>query len=42
LRVGTVHQRDQLKPKTQVWCRSAQAWVNDLTSIPKFETQPTS
>ena len=41
LRVGTVHQRDQLKPKAQVWCRSAQAWVNDLTSILKFETQPT-
>lgn len=40
LRVGTVRQRDQLKPKRQVWCRSAQDWVGDIRSIPKFEEQP--
>ena len=39
LRVGTVHQRDQLKPNAKVWYRSAQVWVKDLTSIPNFETQ---
>ena len=35
LRVGTVTQRDQLKPTLQAWCKSAQAWVQDLSDIPK-------
>jgi hypothetical protein len=39
LRVGTVRQRDKLKPKAQSWCRSAQDWVNDLNSIPRFDTR---
>jgi len=33
LRVGTVHQRDQLKPTAQVWTQSAQDWVQDLSDI---------
>ncbi|MED5406343.1 MAG: GFA family protein [Pseudomonadota bacterium] len=40
LRLGTVNQRDQLTPKRQVWSRSAQGWLPDLESIPKFEKQP--
>jgi hypothetical protein len=40
LRVGTVHERDQLVPKSQVWFQSAQEWASDLTSIPIFEKQP--
>ena len=40
LRVGTVNQRDQLTPKLQVWARSAQGWLEELASIPKFEQQP--
>ena len=40
LRVGTVRQRAQLRPKFQFWRRSAQDWVTDLASIPGFETQP--
>ena len=40
LRVGTVRQRDQLKPSIQFWCRSAQDWVMDLRQIPKFDEQP--
>ena len=40
LRVGTVLQRAQLIPRAQVWCRSAQEWVGDLASIPKYEKQP--
>ena len=40
LRLGTVNQRDQLTPKRQVWSRSAQGWLADLESIPKFEKQP--
>ncbi len=35
LRVGTVTQRDQLKPTWQSWCQSAQDWVQDLSDIPK-------
>ena len=42
LRVGTVRQRDRLKPRLQAWCRSAQEWVTDLRPIPKFEGQPTA
>ncbi len=40
LRVGSVRQRDKLKPKRQSWCRSAQDWVGDLSSIPQFDKQP--
>jgi hypothetical protein len=40
LRVGSVHQRDLLIPSQQYWCRSSQAWLADLASIPRQETQP--
>ena len=40
LRVGTVTQRNELVPKVQVWCRSEQDWVADLSSIPKVDRQP--
>ncbi len=39
LRVGTIDQRDQLTPRIQIWCRSAQPWAL-IDSIPKFEMQP--
>ena len=39
IRVGTVRQRDDLQPKAQYWCRSAQSWAMDIRSIKKFETQ---
>ncbi|MDH3242599.1 MAG: GFA family protein [Alphaproteobacteria bacterium] len=38
IRVGTVHQRDQLPPKRQVWTRSAQHWLHDLDQVPGKET----
>ena len=41
LRLGTVRQRDQLKPRVQVWCKSALEWVHDLGHIPQFDGQPT-
>jgi len=41
IRVGTAHQRAELRPKTQGWCRSARDWVNDLHSIRQFATQRT-
>lgn len=40
VRVGTIKQRDRLKPRLQVWHRSAQDWVDDIASIPKVETTP--
>jgi len=39
IRVGTVRQRAELRPKTQGWYRSARDWVNDLPSMPRFEKQ---
>jgi hypothetical protein len=33
LRVGTISQRKELRPKTQSWCRSALGWVMDLSSV---------
>jgi hypothetical protein len=41
IRLGTVRQRDQLVPGTQLWFRSAQHWVREIASIPKIEKQPT-
>jgi hypothetical protein len=40
VRVGTARQRDQLVPKTQLWCRSSQRWLADLGSARQVETQP--
>ena len=36
LRVGTISQRKELRPKTQSWCRSALGWVMDLSSVPQI------
>ena len=40
LRVGTIHQRDQMVPTDQYWFRSAQAWLSALPSVKRRETQP--
>jgi hypothetical protein len=40
VRVGTARQRDQLVPKTQLWCRSSQRWLADLGAARQIETQP--
>lgn len=37
LRVGTIRQRDTLRPSAQYWCRSAQDWVGDIDAIRKLE-----
>ncbi len=39
IRTGTARQRAELKPQRQLWCRSAQGWVEDLEGIKKFEKQ---
>jgi len=38
IRVGITSQRDQLIPRKQYWCRSAQDWVQDLSALPKVES----
>ena len=40
LRLGTIHQRDELTPKLQIWFRSSQQWVADVGSMPKLDKQP--
>jgi hypothetical protein len=40
LRTGAIRQRDRLTPKVQVFCRSAQGWVADLSAIPTFDAMP--
>ena len=37
LRVGTVRQRAQLRPRKQYWCQSALDWVEDLGAVEKVE-----
>ncbi len=39
IRVGAIKQRNQLVPKSQYWVRSAQTWTQDLSDMPKTETQ---
>jgi len=40
VRVGVVRQRDQLVPRRQIFVRSQQGWINDLSSISKFDAMP--
>jgi hypothetical protein len=42
IRVGTVRQRAELRPKSQGWCRSALDWAMDLRSVTQFPKQRTS
>jgi hypothetical protein len=37
LRIGTAHQRAELPPKKQYWCRSALDWVANLDAIEQVE-----
>jgi hypothetical protein len=39
LRVGTVNQRDRFVPKSQIWARSQQRWIEEIAAIPKLEKQ---
>jgi hypothetical protein len=39
LRVGILRQRAQFLPKRQIWWRSAQPWVTDIASVPRYEKQ---
>jgi len=37
LRLGTLRQRAELRPKSMGWFRSAQKWVMDLNGLTRFE-----
>ena len=39
VRLGVVHQRDELVPKRQIWTASQQSWIDSLQSIPGTEGQ---
>ncbi|MEM7254639.1 MAG: GFA family protein [Pseudomonadota bacterium] len=39
LRVGTLRQRDAIRPTIQVWCDSAQAWLANLGDVPQIAQQ---
>ena len=39
LRVGTIRQRAERRPRQQIWCRSALGWAMDLRSIAQVEKQ---
>ena len=40
IRAQTARQRSELRPKRQIWCRSAQDWVMDMQSISQIPRQP--
>ena len=40
LRLGAVRQRAQLAPKAQGFCRSALAWAQDITGVPRLADPP--
>jgi hypothetical protein len=40
VRVGALRQRNELVPRRQIFVRSQPAWLNELSSIPKFDAIP--
>jgi len=39
IRLGTIRQRAALRPRAQIWCRSALPWVMDLGSVKQISAQ---
>jgi hypothetical protein len=39
LRLGTIRERAQLRPRRQYWCRSALPWIMDLASVTQVSEQ---
>ena len=39
LRIGTIRQRAQLRPRKQQWCQSALGWAMDLRALPEVAKQ---
>ena len=40
IRVGTARQRNELRPRQQIWCRSALDWAMNIESLPQNPRQP--
>jgi hypothetical protein len=38
IRWGSIRQRRELRPKRQIWCRSAVPWVDRLGELPSRDT----
>ena len=39
IRVGTIRERASLRPKKQIWCRSALGWAMDLRPVTQIQKQ---
>ena len=39
LRVGTIRQRKELRPRKQAWCRSALEWAMNIEALPQSPKQ---
>ncbi|MGH8663133.1 MAG: GFA family protein [Burkholderiales bacterium] len=39
LRVGSIRQRSELRPRSQGWYRSAQPWTQDISELPQHPKQ---
>jgi hypothetical protein len=39
LRIGVLKERHQLVPKAQIWTRSKQDWLDEISSLPATQTQ---
>lgn len=39
IRLGTINQRLELSPRSQIWCSSALPWSQDLRSLPQREAE---
>jgi hypothetical protein len=40
IRAGSVEQRNELRPKFQIWCRSSVPWIKEIADLPTFDTIP--
>lgn len=40
IRVGSIHQRAQLQPSIQIWCRSELPWLGQVPALPRVDTSP--
>jgi hypothetical protein len=40
IRLATIRQRAELRPRRQIWCRSALPWVMELGSVRQISTHP--
>jgi len=38
IRLGTINQRQNLKPLAQFWCSSERSWAQDLSALPRHES----